>query len=128
MMLQAPRFVIPSRINGTTSQVSRGMILVLTLLASVTTTMAANKYWVGASGTTNAPTSGTWQTTTPTVWSDGTVDTANAGWTAGDAAFFGGADGAYGIQVLGPISMASARFSASGYALTNSAASTITGT
>jgi len=87
--------------------------------------MAANKYWVGASGTTNAPASGLWQTTTPTVWSDGIVETANAGWDAGDTACFGGVDGAYGIQVPAAISMVSARFSASGYTLTNNVATTI---
>jgi autotransporter-associated beta strand protein len=89
---------------------------------------AGSKYWVGASGTTNAPTSGTWQTTTPTVWSDGTIDTANSGWTAGDTAFFGGADGTYGIKLGSAISMVRARFSASGYALTNNSAFTVTAT
>src|SRR5215475_11578737 len=67
-------------------ELCRHPLLALALLALATPALAANKYWVGASGTTNAPTSGTWQTTTPTVWSDGTVDTANATWAAGDTA------------------------------------------
>lgn len=103
------------------------MLLSWVFIALALPAMAAPKYWVGASGTTNAPTSGTWQTTTPTVWSDGTVDTANAGWVAADTAFFGGADGAYGIRVPAALTYSSMRFSASGYTLTNNAASTITG-
>lgn len=88
---------------------------------------AANKFWVGNSGTTNAPTAGIWQTTTPTVWSDGTVGTANVGWAAGDAAYFGGVNGTYGIQVPAPVTYSNIRFSASGYTLTNDIASTLTG-
>src|SRR5262245_31881865 len=94
--------VFPS-FNSVRVQFNPIRLLCLVLAAAVSTASvpAAPKYWVGTSGTTNVPTSGTWQTTTPTVWSDGTVDTANAGWTAGDTAFFGGADGAYGIQAVG---------------------------
>ena len=95
-------------------------------LHCVTSVVAANKYWAGASGTTNAPTSGTWQTTTPTVWSDGTVATANSGWAAADTAFFGGADGTCGIRVPAAVTVANTRFFASGYRLTNDFASTIT--
>src|SRR5262249_1624115 len=76
---------------------------------------------------TNAPTPGIWTITTPTVWSDGTTDTANSGWATGDAAFFDGPDGVYGIQVGGAISMQRARFTASGYSLTNNAAGTLSG-
>jgi autotransporter-associated beta strand protein len=101
-------------------------ILAIAFGIAVQPAAAANKFWVGASGDTNNPTSGTWQTTTPTVWSDGTVATANAGWTAGDAALFGGADGAYAIQVAAAISASNLNFSASGYALTNATAQTVT--
>lgn len=87
---------------------------------------AANKYWVGASGTTNAPSSGVWNTTNSITWSDGTSTAANASWANGDAAFFGGASGSYGIKVDGAISAASLRFSSSGYSLTNDTPQTIT--
>lgn len=82
--------------------------------------VAANKYWVGASGTTNSPTSGTWQTTTSTVWSDGTVAAANSNWNDGDAAYFGGADGMYTITVGGSISALGVFFRNSGYTLSGS--------
>ena len=66
----------------------------------------ANKYWTGPGGTTNFPTTGTWQTGSPVVWSDGAVSTANAGWAGGDIAIFGGVDGNYGISVGSAISAA----------------------
>lgn len=118
--------------EGNSAKVSRNLFQKLLLALAIGTlagsASGANKYWVGDSGTTNAPTGGTWQTTTPTVWSDGTVDTANAGWTAGDTAFFGGADGVYGIRVPAALTAANIRFSASGYTLSNNVAATITGT
>lgn len=102
------------------------LLLAFAVGVAVQPAVAANKFWVGASGTTNNPAGGTWQTSTPTVWSDGTAATANAGWTAGDTAFFGGVDGAYPIQVGSAISAVSLNVSASGYVLTNASAQTIT--
>jgi autotransporter-associated beta strand protein len=102
-----------------------GAAAVLLLLCFVRPAVAANKYWVGASTTTNAPTSGIWQTTTPIVWSDGGISGANTAWADGDAAFFGGVNGDYGIKVAGAINAASLRFSASGYTLTNDTPQTI---
>jgi hyaluronate lyase len=98
----------------------------LAVAISIGTASGANKYWAGASGTTNSPTSGTWQTSTPVVWSDGPIATANAGWPAGDTAFFGGAGGTCRIQMAGAIAATSLAFSASGYTLTNSTPQTIT--
>src|SRR6516164_4271686 len=67
--------------------------LIVAILSGLASSVpAASEYWVGASGDTNAPTGGTWTTTTPTVWSDGSMATANVGWTAGSAAVFGGTD------------------------------------
>jgi len=97
------------------------LVLAMTVATSV---FGAPKYWAGMSGATNAPTSGTWQTTTPTVWSDGTAATANAGWTAGDTAYFGGMDGTYAITVGGAVSGVGMYFLNSGYTL--SAASAVT--
>ena len=91
---------------------------------------ASPEFWVGASGTTNAPTSGTWTTTTPTVWSDGTVSTADVGWTAGNAAIFSGVDSQnITITVGGAIAMGAGGmlFNNSGYTLSASSAQTITG-
>jgi autotransporter-associated beta strand protein len=90
-------------------------------------TCGANKYWTGT-GSTNLPTSGTWQTASPIVWSDGAVSTANATWAAGDTAFFGGADGAYNINLGGAINAAVIKFLASGYTLSAANAQTITAT
>lgn len=101
--------------------------VVLFLSCFALSVTAANKYWVGASGTTNAPSGGIWQKTTPTTWSDGAVATANSAWADADAAFFGGADGAYGIRVPAPIIYSNIRFWGSGYTLTNDVASTLTG-
>ena len=92
--------------------------------------MAAPEFWVGASGNTNSPTSGTWTTTTPTVWSDGTVSTADVGWTAGNAAIFGGVDSQnITVTVGGAITMGAGgmSFNNSGYTLSASGAETITG-
>lgn len=100
--------------------------VIATLFGLTDPLVAANKYWVGASGNTNNPTSGTWATTNPIVWSDGAVATADAGWSAGDTAYFGGANGTYNVQVAGPISMTAMNFLASGYTLTNSTPETIT--
>jgi autotransporter-associated beta strand protein len=102
-----------------------GMAVLMVLCASPV--LAAYKYWVGISGNTNAPTGGTWQTSTPVVWSDGSTATANSVWNDGDTALFGGADGTYGIKVGGAINAASLQFSASGYTLTNDTPQTITG-
>lgn len=99
--------------------------LAAALIMVVSSALAAPKYWVGASGTTNAPTSGTWQTTAPTVWSDGTVATANVGWTAGDTAYFGGVDGTYSITVGGAISGVGLSFLNSGYTLSAASAQTV---
>ena len=88
---------------------------------------AASEYWAGNGGTTNAPTDGTWTVTTPTVWSDGTVDTANVGWTAGNAAVFSGTDPqTVAITVGGAIAASSLTFNNSGYTLSASSAQTIT--
>ncbi|HEY4417472.1 MAG TPA: autotransporter-associated beta strand repeat-containing protein [Verrucomicrobiae bacterium] len=104
------------------------ILTVVAILAVPGLALAGNKYWVGGGGNTNSPGNGTWTTTTPTVWSDGTVSTADAGWAAGDAAFFGGADGVYGVKVGGAISMTGMNFLASGYTLSNNTPVTITGT
>lgn len=103
--------------------------LVVAILLSLagSASAAITQFWAGPGGTTNAPVSGTWTNGvgTGTFWSDGAIDTGNSTWTNGNSAFFGGVDGAYGIRVGGAISMVSARFSASGYTLTNNVVSTI---
>ena len=102
-------------------------LLATLLLGLASSTPAANLYWAGPSGDTNAPTSGIWTTTTPTVWSDGTVSTADVGWTAASAAIFGGTDPqTVGITVGGAISATSLTFNHSGYTLSASSAQTIT--
>jgi autotransporter-associated beta strand protein len=100
------------------------MLLVL-LPCFANPAVAANKYWVGGGTTTNAPTSGIWQTTTPIVWSDGAISGANAAWVAGDTAYFGGANGTYAITIGGAISGLGISFRSSGYTLSASSAQTI---
>jgi autotransporter-associated beta strand protein len=97
--------------------------VVLALLAG--SARGANKYWTGPGGTTNSPTSGMWQTGSPTVWSDGTASTANAAWMGGDTAIFGGVDGAYGINVGSAISAAAVKFYVSGCTISAPSAQTI---
>jgi hypothetical protein len=106
----------------------RGYLLVLVILAMAGPIVAADLFWVGESSDTNNPTSGTWTNSTLVAWSDGSSASANAAWTNGNSAIFGGEDGTYGIRVPAAISMVSARFAASGYTFTNSTGSTITGT
>jgi autotransporter-associated beta strand protein len=105
--------------------------LIVALLLSFTGSAPAaiNEYWAG-SGDTNNPTSGTWTNGvgTGTNWSDGTFAIGTATWTNGNTAFFGGADGSYGIKVGGAVTTATMRFLASGYTLTNNTAQTISGT
>jgi len=107
---------------------TKASLIIIMVLNVTSLAFAANKYWVGSGSNTNSPSSGTWTTTTPTDWSDGTVPTADAGWTAGDTAYFGGADGAFGVKVGGALSVSSINFLASGYVLTNNTAETITAT
>src|SRR5690242_15799109 len=74
-------------------------ILFVQLFSLAISTRAANEYWVGAGSDTNSPTSGIWTNSTLLTWSDGAVPSANAAWTNGNSAIFGGADGTYGIRV-----------------------------
>src|SRR6478736_3620557 len=106
-------------------RVHRSYLWVLVIMALAGPVVAADLFWVGESGDTNNPASGMWTNSTLVSWSDGSSATANAAWTNGNSAIFGGADGAYGIRVPAAISMVSARFSASGYTLTNHVATTI---
>lgn len=107
---------------------SLAMAILLGLANSAAAAIA--QFWTGPGGTTNAPVSGTWTNGvgTGTFWSDGAIDTGNSTWTNGNSAFFGGADGAYGIKVGGAVTLANLRFLASGYTLTNNTAQTISGT
>ena len=101
----------------------------VTLLTSVTFagiggSSAANLNWAGASGTTDAPDGGTWDTTTPDLWNLGS-GAGNAPWTT-NTAVFGGADGTYAISLGTSLSATGIVFNNSGYTISAATPQSVT--
>ena len=105
------------------------VVVGISSLCAGTLMAAPPEFWVGNSGATNTPTSGTWTVTTPQVWCDGNVSggIADAGWTNGNSAIFGGVNSQnITVTIGGAVSAAELNFANSGYTLSASAAETIT--
>lgn len=106
-------------------------ILVSTIAALLVaaSTHAADFTWdtVAGDGTTITPGDGTWNTTVGNnVWNNAG---ANTNWTGiANRAVFGGADGTYNITLGAGVSTAGLLFNNNGYAISASAAQTITST
>jgi len=102
-------------------------LAVITLFTLAESVHAANKNWAGPGGSTTAPVSGEWDTTS-IAWNTGS-GAANATFSTADSPIFGGADGTYGIRCNTALTLNSSqviKFNNSGYTLTNDVARTIT--
>lgn len=111
--------------SGSIRWTSSAIAIAFITFGGLSPAFAANKFWTGPSGTTDAPVSGTWDTTS-TVWNNGTGTAPNATFPAsGDGAFFGGPDGSYLVACTTALGATNITFNASGYTLSNSAATTL---